>query len=305
MEKRIIKTNKNYTSSILKNDISFLKYEYPELIVGSIGKSLLGEDIPFLKLGKGPYKVMINASHHANEWITSLVLMMFVEKYLYLYKNEKKYKTYDIVDIWKKTSLYIVPMVNPDGVNLVLKENKVLNEIEYCKLWENKEEEFFKRWKANIRGVDLNLNYPEGWDIAKKNKEKKGIVKPSPRDYVGPNPLSEKETIAMYEFTKMHSFDLTISLHSQGKEIYGNAKENAKAKKLAYLFELVSGYKYTQPEYLSSFAGYKDWYVKNYKKPGFTIELGKGEEGKTLPIEQIEEIYNDVEEIFFISIDEI
>lgn len=153
--------------------------------------------------------------------------------------------------------------------------------------------------------MDLNLNYPEGWDIAKKNKEKKGIIKPSPRDYVGPNPLSEKETIAMYEFTKMHSFDLTISLHSQGKEIYGNAKENAKAKKLAYLFELVSGYKYTQPEYLSSFAGYKDWYVKNYKKPGFTIELGKGEEGKTLPIEQIEEIYNDVEEIFFIAIDEI
>ena len=305
MENKIIKLNQEYTSRVLTNDILFLQYEFPELEVGRIGTSLLGENIPFLKLGKGQYKVMINASHHANEWMTSLIVMLFVEKYLWLHKQKKNYKTYDCNDIWNKTSLYIVPMVNPDGVNLSLQENRVLHEMEYCKLWENKGKDFFKRWKANIRGVDLNLNYPAGWEIARKNKEKKGVTKPGPRDYVGPNPLSEKETIAMYQFTKIHSFDLTISLHSQGKEIYGNGKKNAKAKKLAKLFETVSGYHYTEPEYASSFAGYKDWFVSTYSKPGFTIEIGKGEEGVCLPLEQAKEIYEEIEEIFFIALDEV
>lgn len=172
MDQKMVKENQFYTSTRLKNDLSFLKYEYPELIIGSIGKSTLGEEIPFLKLGKGQNKVMINASHHANEWITSLVLMLFVEKYLFLHKNKVFYKGYDCIDIWNKTTLYVIPMVNPDGVNLVLQENKVLQEIEYRYLWEKKDLEFFKQWKANIRGVDLNLNYPFGWEIAKKIKKK-------------------------------------------------------------------------------------------------------------------------------------
>ncbi len=155
----IIKSNVNYTYDVLKNDLLFLNYQYRLLKIGSIGKSTLGENIVFLKIGEGNKKLFVNASHHANEWMTSLVTMMFVEKYLELYKKKQTYKGYNIEDLWKKTSLYVVPMVNPDGVNLCLGNKKIINSNEYKEIWGNSIDRL-DEWKANIRGVDLKNYQP-------------------------------------------------------------------------------------------------------------------------------------------------
>lgn len=301
----IIKKNKNYTYDILKNDLLFLNYEYPFFKIKSIGESTLGENIIYIKLGKGSKKLFINASHHANEWITSLMTMMFIEKYLKLYKNKEIYKCRNIEELWEKTSIYIVPMVNPDGVNLCLKNPKILNNQLYKNIWENYINNI-EDWKANIRGVDLNLNYPAGWEQAVKNKAKKGITMPGPRDYPGPNAESEIETKNIINFTKIFNFDMTISLHSQGQEIYWSYlnKKIDRAYEIGKKMERVSGYILTEPSYYSSFAGYKDWYIENFNKPGYTIEIGKGEEGKSLPLEKAEEIYEEIEEIFLVAIEE-
>ena len=181
MNKRIIKTNKKYTYDILKNDLLFLNYEYPFFKIENIGKSTLGENIIFIKLGKGNKKLFINASHHGSEWMTSLITMMFIEKYLFLYKYKQNYKGYNIEELWNNVSTYIIPMVNPDGVNLCLKNKKIINNNYYKEIWQ----EYINNldeWKANIRGVDLNLNYPAGWRQAAYNKAKKGIIKPGPKD---------------------------------------------------------------------------------------------------------------------------
>ena len=245
---------------------------------------------------------MINASHHANEWLTSLIVMMFVENYLETYYTHEIYKGYNIREIWNKTSIYIIPMVNPDGVNLVLKENKILNNDKYKNIWEQHIDNI-ENWKANIRGVDINVNYPTGWEEARKNKYKKGISSPGPRDFVGANPASEIETLNMINFTKLHKFDLTISLHSQGKEIYWSYqdKKDNKALEIGQKFSKISGYTLTEPVYNSSFAGYKDWYIDTFNKRGFTIEMGEGEEGKPLKLSQAQEIYNELEEVFFLG----
>lgn len=165
----------------------------------------------------------------------------------------------------------------------------------------------FPIWKLiSLTGVDLNLNYPAGWEQAVKNKTKKGITKPGPRDYAGPNAISEIETKNMIEFTKLFHFNMTISLHSQGQEIYWNYLNYKieKAYEIGKKLEKVSGYLLTEPDYYSSFAGYKDWFIENFKKPAYTIEIGKGEKGKPLPLEKAEEIYNEVEEMFFMAIEE-
>lgn len=154
MNNNIIKTNKNYTYEILKNDLQFLNYEYPFFKIKSIGKSTLGEEIIYIKLGKGNKKLFINSSHHANEWMTSLITMMFIEKYLILLKNKELYKGYDIEELWNKVSIFIVPMVNPDGVNLCLKNEKIINKKLYKEIWE-KYEGKLEDWKANIRGESL------------------------------------------------------------------------------------------------------------------------------------------------------
>ena len=54
---------------------------------------------------------------------------------------------------------------------------------------------------------------------------------------------------------------------------------------------IVVGYLLAETPYNSSFAGYKDWFIQDFNKPGYTIEAGLGE--NPLPISQFEQIYND------------
>ena len=301
----IVKNDKKYTYDVLKNDLQFLNYEYDLFEIKSIGKSTLGEEIKYIRLGKGEKRLFINASHHANEWMTSLVLMMFVEKFLYLYNNKTNYKGRNIEELWNRTSIYIVPMVNPDGVNLSLKDKKTIEKDLYKEIWMDYIDKI-EDWKANIRGVDLNRNYPAGWSKAVKIMNKKGINKPGPRDYTGLNAESEIETKNMINFSKLLDFDMSLSLHSQGQEIYWSYlnKKIDRAYEIGKKMERVSGYVLTKPDYNSSFAGYKDWFIDKFNKPGFTIEIGKGEDGKPLPLDKAQEIYNEIEELLFVAIEE-
>ena len=268
MNKKIIKTNKNYTYDILKNDLFFLKYEYPFFKIKAIGKSTLGENIIYIKLGKGNKKLFINSSHHANEWMTSLITMMFIEKYLQLYNKKEFYKGYDINELWEKVSLYIVPMVNPDGVNLCLKNKKIINEKLYLEIWE-KYKDNLEDWKANIRGVDLNLQFPAGWEQAREIKFSQGFNRPAPRDFVGFGPLTEPESLAIYNFTLEHNFQLILAYHSQGEVIFWQFQNfnPPNARIIGELFEKASGYTLADTPFNSSFAGYKDWFIEKFNKP--------------------------------------
>ena len=114
--------------------------------------------------------------------------------------------------------------------------------------------------------------------MAKKIKYNLGFTGPAPRDFVGYGPLTEPEALAIYNFTLKYDFKLVIAYHTQGKEIY-------------WQFANSSGYKLTDTPYNSSFAGYKDWFIQDYNKPGYTIEAGIGE--SPLPISQFDEIYRD------------
>ena len=294
--RNVVNTQVSYSSEILEKNIRNLKLIYPFLEVGEIGKSVLNKSLPYIKIGNGNKKVFYSAAFHANEWITSPVLMKFLEEYAQAFVENKNIFGYNAQALYYATSLYIVPMVNPDGVDLVTGsiknvENAYKNAVQIADNFP--EIPFTGGWKANINGVDLNLQFPAGWEQAKKIKFSQGYTMPAPKNYVGAAPISEPESRAIYDFTLKNNFKLVIAYHTQGKEIYWNFQNLApeSAKIIGEKFAKVSGYLLTEVPYNSSFAGYKDWFIQEHIKPGYTVEAGLGE--NPLPISQFNEIYND------------
>ena len=292
----IVQTNINYTYEIMRKDITALKNKYPFIETRNIGYTVLGKQIPYVRLGTGEKEVLYSASFHANEWITTVVLMKFIEDFCKAYESNTNIYGYNARKIFEQTSIYLVPMVNPDGVDLVTgaveQNSKVYQNYQY--LAGNYPAILFPSgWKANFNGVDLNLQFPAGWNRAKEIKFAQGYTKPGPRDFVGEGPLTEPEALAIYSFTLRHIFRLILAYHTQGEVIYWKYANFTPpgSEYIGRRFAETSGYtlEVTPPE--SAYAGFKDWFISEYNRPGYTIEAGWGE--NPLPITQFDTIYQD------------
>jgi g-D-glutamyl-meso-diaminopimelate peptidase len=178
-------------------------------------------------------------------------------------------------------------MVNPDGVDLVLHGAVPEHPFRDMLLAWNGGSADFKGWKANVRGVDLNDQFPACWEL---ERERRAVLCPGPRDYAGEAPLSEPEAIAMAQFTISLEFHAVAALHTQGEEIYWNYRncEPPEAEVLAERLAHASGYRAVR--LTESDAGYKDWFIQRFRRPGFTFELGCGV--NPLPLEQLPQIRN-------------
>ena len=284
-----------FTSQLLELCLTGLQLRYPYLVIGAIGSSAMGKPLWAVTIGEGETQVFYNASHHANEWITTPVLMTFLEEYCLALLDGDTLYGYDAAELFRRTALSLVPMVNPDGVDLV---TGLLNSgpwYERASQWaaDYPDIRFPLGWKANLNGVDLNLQYPAGWEEAKKIKESMGYTSPGPRDYVGPGPLTQPEALAVYRFTLQNDFRLTLSYHAQGKIIYWRYLDYLppRSAEIAAAMGEASGYSVEATPTASGYAGYKDWFIQTYDRPGYTIEVGQGV--SPLPLTQFDEIYAD------------
>ncbi len=220
-----------------------------------IGKSEFGRKLFAVKVGQGSPVGIAQYAIHGREFITAKLAL-------------EHYR----IGV-TKGSLWLIPLVNPDGALLSQvgitsvkskRDRAFLRSI-------NAHGEDFSLWKANGRGVDLNVNFPAHWGKGAKNVQTAGF-----ENYIGTAPCSEVETAALKAFTEKIRPDYTVSYHTKGEEIYWyfyqSISDCAKDKRLAGILSAVTGYPLAYAK--GSAGGYKDWCIQTLGIPSFTVEVG-------------------------------
>ena len=292
----IVRTDVPMTPRLCVETILQITARYPFCRSEVLTQTAFGRPVRTLVIGTGQRKVLYTAAHHANEWITAPLLLKFVEEFADAVEKGGQIGGVDAVALAAQTTIYTVPMVDPDGVALVTGEiqpGQTQYEVARAIGAGFPSIPFPQGWKANLLGVDLNLNYPAGWLQARENKYALGFTRPAPRDFVGRAPLDQAETRALAGYTEVIDPLLVLAYHTQGQVIYWQFEDYfvPGARKLGERFAALSGYTLSDTPYESAFAGYKDWFIKYFGRPGYTIEVGQGE--NPLPLTQFDTIYRE------------
>ncbi len=275
----------NFSKTVNKTILA-LEERYPNSIsVFEIGKSVQGESILALEVGKGPKQILINATHHARESLTTVLTLDQIDYIAKLSEQNGVSGGSNVRALLDKVTIVFVPLLNPDGANLVLNGGQSISPEFQGK--GHLKPSLYPSWKANINGVDLNVNYPTSrpGPVAKKW--------PSSEGYKGPTLLSEPETKQLVALCEERLFDGSISYHSSGEIIFWhfNQQNVARDQKIAQAVSKATGYRLVGKSNPTIGNGFKDWFVEKYQKPGLTIEISPYVGSKAVPISRYQSIW--------------
>lgn len=277
------------TYNQLKGKIYEIKHKYNFVKQFSIGKSVCGRKLYALQIGNHKNLTLYTGATHGQEWLTCHLLTRFFEDICLHFQLNRKFLSLNMREMFAKRGLVIIPMLNPDGVEIALNGAKTAGIYKWQV--EKIQAKYKEKWQANAHGIDLNHNFDAGFSILRKMEMEKGVTDPRPGKFGGLYPHSEPETKALVQYTKDMDVKKVYAFHSQGEEIYYYYGENTplEAEVMAKALAVTCGYKVTNPEGMASHGGFKDWFIEKMKRPGFTIEIGKGE--NPLQVEELEPIY--------------
>lgn len=275
----------SYDYTQLTKDIDALAENFPFIEKMNIGESVMEKPIPCLRIGTGKRAVLLAGAFHGLEYLTAAFLVKFASDYIVHIVTGADFYGCSAAELYGNTTIYIVPMVNPDGVDIAVHGLDITNPYHRALISTTGIHSFNLVWQANVRGVDLNHNYDAKWSMV--------IEECAPTKYGGEYPESEPETRAVTNLIRNNKFDVLLAFHSQGREIYydfdGLAAENS--RRLAEKMAEESGYAVRTPVGTAAFGGCKDWFIKEYGRSGFTVEIGFGK--NPLPMSQLEEVYEE------------
>lgn len=255
-----------------------LKKQYPFLQCFPAGRSVAGRNIITFLIGSGKPAVLYVGGHRALEYITSMALLKFTSELCRHMNEDTLFQGYDIKRILSKKSVYIIPMLNPDGVELQLKGAAAAGPL-VEKVYRISGGDF-TGWQANLNGVDLNRNYNAGWEKQHQLESKNGILGPAPRYFGGFRPESEPETQSICKLCRRVMFSRMYAFHSQGERIYWNFGKSTPKSSWLMARKLADscGYKVSKPDSPLLPDGLKDWFISVFKRPGFTVEIGQNKD---------------------------
>lgn len=273
--------------------------KYPSTITNStLGHSIGGREIPLLSLGSADSEksVVYIGAHHGMEYITSTVLMRFLSEICEAASGGASICGVNVALMLRRRRIYVIPMANPDGVELHL--HGMWDDFPLAERTMAMSGGDFSHWQANARGVDLNHNYDARFAEYKALEKERGIA-PGASLYSGVSPESEPESAAICALLHYDaSIRTVLSLHTQGEVIfYGGDAAPVGARSIGRTLSRMTGYELAEAEGTASYGGLIDWYVREFGRPAFTLECGRGE--NPLPPEEAFLIYARLREALF------
>lgn len=303
---RVVDPYQVYSYETMRSDTAELQTLYPGLITaGSIGKSVEGRDLTLIEFGNGSRKIFLCGATHAREYISTSYLMYMIEQYAAAYVNGVAFEGHDITKILDSVTFCIVPMVDPDGVNLV--QNglwSVKDPVAVSKIAINKADKHgYASWKANINGVDLNRNYPDNWYI------KTNVGAPASSDFKGYSPLSEPETKAIANFLNNTMCWSYVTYHTQGGALYGWDDENAafypQLSSMVSRIIASTGFKKYIGTSGTNYGNFANYVRGVFLKPSLTVELAKYVGSYPYPNEDFDSVWAPAKSISLIVAEEV
>ncbi len=238
-----------------------------------LGKSILGEEINSVRIGRGERNIISVGAHHGMEYISTSALFNVILNFLGNLTRTSTCYGVNLTFLLQKFTFWFVPCLNPDGVDLALSgifPNPLYDrQIRMCG------GEDFSEWQANSRGVDLNHNYDFRFLEYKRKEAENGIL-PGKTRFSGEYPESEPETRSLLRLIRASSPELILSFHSQGEEVFFRPRASKTARRVAKSSTEILGYKLSRPEGLADFGGLSDYAGEILGITSLTVELGRG-----------------------------
>lgn len=282
--------NKNISYDEMAHHMKVFSLLYPEFTeLVTFGESTEGRPLYALRVGNGQKEILMDGAVHAREHMTTNVLLEMIDAYSYAYVNGQSYSGYNVQALLNETAIWFAPMINPDGVTLVqgglsaAKDQAAILKI-------NGGSRNVARWKANIRGVDLNRNFDGGW------KQKETTAAPSFKNFKGYSVFSEVEAKALRSFIEGKRFKSYISWHSSGQIIYWShdqtAAEAKRDRALAQRVANVTGYSIVPPQKGCCSGASTDWFIQTYSLPALTMEIAPYAGEGPVPLSRWNDVWN-------------
>ncbi|RLF36167.1 MAG: hypothetical protein DRN08_01825 [Thermoplasmata archaeon] len=279
------------------------------MMLSSLGRTYEGREIWMVKLSddvemdeEEEPDVLLMGAHHGNEKPSFEVLIYFI---VHVVENYGRMNTDDdmdgllnedpidgvdndgdgmvdedpsedrVRDVVNNTEIYIIPMVNPDGVEAGTRKNRSPNHGPFG----------FRR-EITSYGVDLNRNYNYHWFflylfpgryLGATHYDDRSNV------YRGEYPFCESETRAVKRFVDTHSVVISVSYHTYGELIlypWGYTTRSPWDKdvfvSIGENISNINKYFLTQSVYLYPTLGdADDWLYGRKGVIAYTIELGR------------------------------
>lgn len=288
MNNFIVDTSDTYYLNKIYSDIDMLTIKYKHILSKEIiGKSVEGRDLIALRLSSSDRNekpsVLFTGGIHAREDFSVMLCMKMMDYYCYHYSENNRLSYYNVKKIIDEVNMFFIPVVNPDGLNIVhngIKASANYEKLKTMKIWG--EDHTF--WKANANGVDLNKNFDDGnWDIRVCVP---GTDIPCSDRFKGYYPNSEPETIALINFCHKIRPTLMVTYHCSGNCTFWADSGTHKSfegldEKIMDEFADKFIYRKTKvsqnPEIYG--CGFENWFRKKMKRPAFCIELSPYVEG--------------------------